>query len=123
MLRLGIALIVLGSAVSLLNWFTLVVSLRGDRFVSVVPLIGALLLGRGLGLVPQTPPFAWLAVIADYGTLVLIISLPRLAYSFWSTSRFNRICALRTEDAGRRVRIAIRGLSGHLGLGGHLATT
>jgi len=107
MFPLGIALIVLGSAVSLLNWFTLVLSLRSDRFVSVVPLIGALLLGCGLGLFPQTRPFASLAVIADYGTLILIISLPRLAYSFWSTSRFNLICAFRTEDAGRRVRIAI----------------
>ena len=107
MLLLGIALIVLGSALSLANWYTLYAYLCKDRYSSVVPLLGAILLGSGMATIPRTRPFAWLAVIADYGTLVLIISLPQLVYAFWSTSIFNRFAVFRTDDAGRKIQIKL----------------
>ncbi len=107
MLLLGIALIVFGSALSLANWYTLFAYLCKGRHSSVVPLFGAILLGSGMAIIPQTRPFAWLAVIADYGTLILIISLPRLAYAFWSTSIVNRIAVFRADDAERRIQIKL----------------
>jgi len=107
MLLLAIALMVLGSALSLANWYTLFAYLWNGRLSFVVPLFGAILLGSGMAMIPQTRPFRWLAVVADYGTLILIISLPRLAYAFWSTSIFNRITVFRTDDAGRRIEIRL----------------
>ncbi len=75
-------LIVVGGIFCLMNWGMLILSWRRRRFVSSVPLVGAALLGSGLALLPKTRPFAWLAVIVDYGTLALIILLLRIA--FWN---------------------------------------
>jgi hypothetical protein len=107
MLLIAIALIVLGALLSLANWYTLFAYLWSGRHSSVVPLFGAMLLGSGVAMIPETRPFAWLAVVADYGTLILIISLPRLAYAFWSTSIFNQITVFRTDDAERRIEIKL----------------
>jgi hypothetical protein len=90
-------LIAFGGLMSLLNWGTLVASLRSKRFVSAVPLVGAVPLGCSLALLPETRVFAWLAVVADYGTLVLIIALPRIVYEAWSTSRINLLRSFTTN--------------------------
>jgi hypothetical protein len=91
----------------LLNWGTGVASWRSERVVSAVPLVGALPLGCGLALLPETRPFAWLALVADYGTLVLILALPRIACEFWSTSRFNLLQSFSTDAKERRITIKL----------------
>jgi hypothetical protein len=101
------ALIAIGGFLSLVNWGTLVASLRSKRFVSAVPLIGAIPLGGGLALLPETRAFAWFALVADYGTLVLIIASPRLAYEFWATSRFNQLHCFRSNASGRDITIKL----------------
>ena len=49
-------------------------------------------------MLPGTRPFAWVALLVDYGTLAFLLALPRMADELWSTSRFN----LLEEFAGRR---------------------
>jgi hypothetical protein len=107
MVVVAYALIAFGGLMSLLNWGTVVASWRSKRFVSAVPLIGAVPLGCGLALLPETRPFVWLALVADYGTLVLIIALPRIAYEFWSTSRINLLHSFSTDAKGRRITIKL----------------
>jgi hypothetical protein len=101
------ALIAIGGLLSLLNWGTLYASLRGNSFVSAVPLAGALPLGTGMALLPVTRPFAWLALVADFGTLVLIIALPRIAFEIWSTSRINLLHSFTTNARGRTIHIML----------------
>jgi hypothetical protein len=105
MTALGIALIGLGACVAVLNWFTLIATLRSGRFVSAVPLIGAALLGAGLAIVPQTRSYAWTALLADYGTLVLILALPKIIHECWAVSKFNLLYFLHTNESGRHIQI------------------
>jgi hypothetical protein len=107
MIATALSLIAIGSLLSLLNWATLVASLRSKRFVSAVPLIGAIPLGCGLALLPETRAFAWLALIADYGTLALIIALPRLAHECWSISRFNLLQNFTGKSGERQITIKL----------------
>jgi hypothetical protein len=107
MVIVAFALIAFGGLMCLLNWGALVASWRSKRFVSAVPLVGALPLGAGLLLLPETRPFAWLALIADYGTLILIIALPWIAYEFWSTSRINLLHSFTTNAKEHAVAIKL----------------
>ena len=91
MQSIGFTAILLGGLISGANWVYLYQSWRTKRFVSSIPLIGALLLLFGLCQFKMTRPYAWIAIIADYGTLVFIYSFPHLCREFWSTSRFNLI--------------------------------
>lgn len=107
MVAFAVTLIALGSVLALLNWYSLIASLCGDRFVSAVPLIGAFLLGSGMILLPQTRPFAWIALIADYGTLVFLIALPRIVAAIWSTCRFNLLHSFDLDEPGRHFTIKL----------------
>jgi hypothetical protein len=104
---LAYALIAVGGLLSLFNWATLFATLRGKRFVSPVPLFGALLLGGGLALLPETRPYAGLALLADYGTLMLVIALPFLAFQLWSTARFNLVHSYVMNAPDRTVTIKL----------------
>jgi len=105
MIVLAGILIAIGCTVSLLNWWTLVATIRGGRFVSVVPLVGAVSLGSAMLLLPQTRGLAWIAPLVDYGTLVLFIALPRLVTEMWSTSRFNLLHSFDCQEGERYVKI------------------
>jgi hypothetical protein len=105
MLIVGYLLIVLGGLISFQNWASIVVSYRSGRFVSAVPLVGGLLLGGGMALIPPTRPYAALAIVADYGTLIFILALPHLCYQIWSTSRFNLVHSFSISAAGRSITI------------------
>lgn len=86
---MAIIMITLGSIISLLNWMTLYESRRTKKFVSSVPIFGALCLGLGLASFEKSRSYAFLCVVVDYGTLVFIISIPSLVKQFWEISRFN----------------------------------
>ncbi len=81
--------IVLGSFICFCNWYTIYDSWRKKRFVSAVPAIGALFLGLGLAYFEKTRPYAIFSIVADYGTLIFLIAIPRLAKELWSTSKIN----------------------------------
>ena len=102
----AIGLIIVGAIFSLFNWSSLVASTK-DRFVSPVPFAGALPLTIGLLLLPETRPWWWIAALADYGTLILLLSLPWLAREFWSTSRFQLIEEFRSQEENRSVRLKL----------------
>lgn len=101
------ALIGMGVLFSFLNWSTLVSSLLTNRFISPIPFAGSVPLGIGMLLLPETRLFAWLALVIDYGTLVLIIALPGLAYEFWSTSAANLLHCLSVIESGREFTIRL----------------
>jgi hypothetical protein len=103
----ALALMTVGSLLAVVNWFTLYQTWRSGRFCSAIPLFGAFLLGAGMLLLPSTRPFAWLAAILDYGTLILIVSLPRLVNEFWKTSRFNLLEEFRGERGNKTVRLRL----------------
>ncbi len=94
MKTLAIIAIGLGSIISLSNWATIYLSWETTKFVSSVPLFGALFLGLGLALFEKTRYYALLCPVADYGTLILIVSIPRLIKEEWETSNFNLIQTL-----------------------------
>ncbi len=91
-------LLAMGAVLSLLNWAALLSTLRTGRFCSPVPLFGAACLAAGALLLPVLRPYAWAAVLLDFGTLALLLAVPRLAQMVWETSRFN----LLEEYVGRR---------------------
>ncbi len=89
--------IVLGGYIAAMNWMTVIESYRTGRFHSAIPLFGALFLGIGLAILPQTRHFAWTAILLDYGTLLLLYCFPRLIREFWKTSRHNLAAVYRGE--------------------------
>jgi hypothetical protein len=86
--HVGLAMACLGGLFALLNWWTIVQTWRTGRFCSPVPLIGPAFLIAGMLLIPGTRPYAWVAVIADYGTLAFLIAIPLIIKEVWSTSRY-----------------------------------
>ncbi len=101
----------LGGYIAAMNWYSICASHRSHRNVSPVPLFGALLLVLGLLGFEQTKPYAWVGVLADYGTLALFIALPMLAWESWTTSRFNLLHRFLSDAGGRRddIRLFKRG--------------
>ena len=100
------------------------------RFSSAVPLVGAVCLGTGAVLLPGVRPYAWVAILLDYGTLALLLGTPTIAREAWATCRIN----LLEEYVGQRgittvsLRLFRRGVfslrwdikrpPGELGIGG-----
>ncbi|WP_146370831.1 hypothetical protein [Symmachiella macrocystis] len=107
MFSLGIFLIVVGLVLSFANWWTLLASSRSGQFVSAIPLVPAIALGAGMVIIPQTRSFAWVAVLLDYGTLILIISLPRMCFESWCTSRHNLMITFYSSEQGRQTEIRL----------------
>jgi hypothetical protein len=85
----GITLLGFGSAVSLLNWVGVYQSWRTGRSHSLIPLIGGVCLLNCALLVASLRPFAWVAILADCGTIVVFVSIPGIAWEAWSTCPLN----------------------------------
>ncbi|QDU20571.1 hypothetical protein [Urbifossiella limnaea] len=97
-------LLALGSWVSLLNWVVLLVSWRTGKFHSAIPFVGGFCLGVGALLLPPLRPYAWAAVLLDWGTIVVVLSLPSVVQELWETSWFNLV----EECVGVRGRTTVR---------------
>jgi len=97
-----ILLLVLGGLLSASNWITLFLWFRWRQHASVVPLLGGVMLMVGLIMIKSTRPFAWAGLLADYGTLILLWSLPKIFCELWQTSRFQIVHQFISEQAGRR---------------------
>src|SRR5258708_7324312 len=78
--EIALGFMVLGGLLALLNWFSIYQTLRTGRRCSPIPLVSALFLGGGMLLHPAARPFAWLALVLDYGTLMLLLALPWIAH-------------------------------------------
>ena len=106
-LPIAAALIVLGSLVSLANGWTALQRHRTGRFRSTVPLLGAALLGAGLFLLPATRPFCWTALLLDYGTIELLLALPKVCGELWRTSRCNLVSEYCGQAGAKTVRLCL----------------
>ena len=101
----------LGALIALLNWYSIYASHRNGRHVSPAPLLGGLLLVLGLVGFPETRAYAWLGIVADYGTIILIFAVPVLIREAWSTSSTNLVHRLVSDSGGRHddIRLFKRG--------------
>ncbi len=97
----------LGSLVALLNWFSVYHRSRTGRCSSPIPLVGAFFLGGGMLLHPAVRPFAWLALVLDYGTLALLLAVPWIVSEEWKTSRFNLLEQYEGKKGSKRVELRL----------------
>jgi len=97
----------LGGLLSFANWWSVIQSYVTKRFHSSIPLFGAALLGTGMLLNPTTRPYAWSALISDYGTLAFLIALPRMIRESWNTSRFNLLCEYLGQAGMKKVHLRL----------------
>jgi hypothetical protein len=79
----------LGATVSLLNWVGVYLSWRTGRSHSLIPLVGGVCLLIGALLVASLRPFAWVAVFADAGTIVVSLAVPAILWEAWRTCPLN----------------------------------
>lgn len=77
------------------------------QFVSSVPLLGALFGTMGLLQLPQTRKWAWIPILLDYGTIRLLLSVPKIAKELWDTSRFNLVKELVSKEEKRTVTLRL----------------
>ncbi|MBM9520827.1 hypothetical protein JWG39_13470 [Desulforhopalus vacuolatus] len=94
--------IALGGYIAIMNWYTIYASYTSEKNVSSVPFFGAFFLVLGLLGFPLTSRYAWAGILVDYGTLVLLLALPMLAWDSWTTSRFNLLYRFLADADGRR---------------------
>jgi hypothetical protein len=85
----GWVLLGLGAAISLLNWVYVYLSWRTGRSHSLIPLVGGVCLMIGALLVTRLRPFAWVAVFADSGTIVVFLAVPAIIWEAWRTCPLN----------------------------------
>ncbi|MBF0316882.1 MAG: hypothetical protein HQL04_01815 [Nitrospirae bacterium] len=72
----AIALIVIGALISIGNWFILIGRIRSKRFISTVPILGALFIAVGMLFIPKTRGYFFVALFVDFGTIELLYYLP-----------------------------------------------
>lgn len=101
----------LGAYIAVLNWYCIYASHKSKRNISPVPIFGALFLILGLLGFTQTRGYAWVGILADYGTLALVLAIPALALESWRTSRINLLHRFLSDSNGRRddIRLFKRG--------------
>jgi hypothetical protein len=100
----GMVLYGLGAALSLPNWVSVYPSFRVGRSHSLIPLIGGVCLLIGAVLVLSLRPFAWVAVFADAGTIVVFLGVPFVVWEAWRTCPLN----LMAEYVGQHGKTTIR---------------
>lgn len=103
----GIILILLGGFIAAMNWYAPIQSKREDRHVSMVPLIGAALLGGGIYSLSGSLLWSLLAIPCDLGTVLFVVGLPWLFSELWQTSRFNELAKFIANDNGREIFVTL----------------
>ena len=104
---IAFAFIGLGGYFAALNWLSLYQSYRTGRFCSPIPFVGALFLGTGLLILPETRPFAWVALILDFNTLIFLIALPNSITQLLETSRFNLLEEYVGQQGNKSVQLHV----------------
>lgn len=97
----------IGAFLSVLNWFCMVGSIRGKRFVSPVFPAPSLLTTAGLALLDSTRPYWWVGLFTDYTLFALLAAAPRLVSEAWNLSSFTRQRPLVADDGPRHFTISL----------------
>ncbi|MDH3596517.1 MAG: hypothetical protein OEU09_14285 [Rhodospirillales bacterium] len=92
----------LGGLLAAINWGCMYASYKSGGHVSPIPLLGALFLVLGLLGFERTRAFAWLGIVADYGTIVFIAALPTMLWEAWTICSINLVHRFVSEAGGRR---------------------
>lgn len=77
------------------------------RFASSIPLLGGFFGVVGFSQIPALRKWCWVAVLVDYGSIELLLALPKVAKEFWQTSRINLIREFAGKDSGKEVKIRL----------------
>ena len=101
----GLVLLGLGAAFALVNWVGVYLSWRTGRFHSLIPLLGGVCLLVGALLVPSLRPFAWVAVFADAGTIVVFLSAPAFLWEAWRTCPLNLLGEFAAVSGKTTIRL------------------
>ena len=104
---IGYALLVLGAFVACYNWYAPIASHRSNRNVSMVPLVGATLLGTGIYLVTSSFWWSLLAIPLDLGTLCLVFAFPTFIANEWATSRYNLVHEFHSAEGWRNISLRL----------------
>jgi len=83
---LSVTFVGIGALIACANWYAFLSARRGERHGSPVPFLGGQLLFVGLVTLPAITRYAWLALVADYGTLAGVAGLFAIAAELWRTS-------------------------------------
>lgn len=78
--------IILGSYIFIMNWASLFISYKQKKHVSSAPFVAALFLSLGMYQFELSRPLFWFPFLLDYGTIVFVLSVPRLVNEIISTS-------------------------------------
>lgn len=100
-------LVVLGAALSLTSWASLVTETRRGRRSSPVFPPPGLLTAVGLGSLPQTHAYWWVGLLMDYSFLALLIATPRMIRGAWRSSSFTQVQLLQAQDQTRRFELSL----------------
>ena len=92
---LAAILIALGGFIAIMNWTTLITTRRTADITPSSHLSARSSSARALRSCPPTRHYAWAAILGDYGTLIVLYSLPRLVREAFETSRYNLLAEYR----------------------------
>jgi len=77
------------------------------KFTSSIPLVGGLFGVVGFLQIPQLRKWCWVAVLADYGSIVFLLALPKVAKELWQTSSINLVDEFVGSDGRKEVKIRL----------------
>lgn len=77
------------------------------RFTSSIPLIGGLFGLVGFYRIPALRKWCWVAVLVDYGSIVLLLALPKISKELWQTSRLNLVREFAARDGAKEVKVRL----------------
>ncbi|MFN3168447.1 MAG: hypothetical protein ACE37H_15415 [Phycisphaeraceae bacterium] len=102
----GLLFITIGTLYIVLIWLEFILAIRAKKNTSLVPPIGGVLLCIGLFLVGFPYYWAWVGLLVDPGTL-LLLALPGLMMELWSSSNYCRVKCFESTDEGRRITVSL----------------
>ncbi len=103
----AIAFLVLWFLFVLVNALSFYRTHVSKRFTSSIPLLGGLFGLVGFLQIPELRKWCWVALLVDYGTLVFLLALPKVAKELWQTSRVNLVYEFAGKDGGKEIKIRL----------------
>lgn len=103
----AIAFIVLWFLFVLVNALSFYRTHVKKKFTSSIPLVGGLFGLVGFIQIPQLRKWCWIALLVDYGSVDLLLALPKVVRELWQTSSINLVNEFVGRDGGKEVKITL----------------